>query len=418
LYFFYYYPLGVDVEAERRPWVTWALTATMTGLFLAAVPLAAHSDVSWWSHAYRPGFPSWWTPLSAVFLHASWMHLAGNLVYILVFAPALERALGRPLFLLLFLVCGYLGNLAQGALVLHTRPELAFQGVVGASGAISGVLGIFLLRFHFARLKLGYWAFLPLQGINRAGTVHVPLVVGLALWVLLQVLLALVHGTGSGTAYGAHLGGLITGLLVGGLLGQSAAGRRERLRVQIRRRRKAGDFLGALAGMERYLRLAGPDEETRLEHIRLLSLARRFGDAQRRYRELVEEWIRQGRIEEACELHLEARRANNFFLLGPDDQRRVAFWLEKSGRPVDASLLHQDFARTYTDHPEAGHSQARAATLLCKCGRRDDGIAALDEAIRLHPEAAWRSLLVAERERLRRGWSGPLRAGSGSGAGW
>lgn len=401
MYFFYYYPIGVDVPRARIPFVTWLLVFGLTAIFVLSVAFPQLTSIPWWAYGYRPATANLLTPLTACLLHATWMHLLGNLVYLWVFGPALERALGHLGLLIAFGGCGYLGNLAQGVVVLHWMPHNAYGMVVGASGAISGLLGLFLLRFYFARIRVAWWAFLPLQGINRTGTSHVPVAVALLLWVILQVALALVHSGSGGVAYGAHLGGLAVGVVLGASLGLSQRGRVERLMASANRARDAGNVHEAIGLLGRYLKEAPWDEAARLERARLLCARGQWGDAQQVYRAVIQDRLRAGDFEGACQLYLEARRGNASFVLSPRAQRRMAFWLEKSTRFAWASTAYLDYARFYAAQDGADVALARAATLmLTRVGDREEGLSMLQRAIDEHPRSPWRRMLEDELVRL------------------
>lgn len=400
VYFFYYYPIGVDVGRPRRAIATWSLILGMTGIFVLSVPLASRFDFPWFVYAYRPAELDFVTPLTACFLHGSWMHLLGNMLYLWVFGPSVEKGSGRLGLLVVFLVTGYLGNLAQGAVTLSWMPERAWDGVVGASGATSGLLGWFLLRYFYARVQLAYWVFLPLQGINRTGRVRLHVAFALLLWLLLQVVFALVDGGAGGTAYAAHLGGLGAGLVFGFLLGQVQQGRIEHLRVRADRCREQGQMHAAVGWMERYLQRVDPIETDWLDYARLLATTGDFGRAQGIYRELLLQRMEREEIGAALEIYLEGRRGNGSFVLAPRQQRLLAFWLEKSTRFSEAVRAYLDLARVYSDRPERGHALARAATLLLtRLNDRERGLEVLSEAIESFPHGAWRPLLEEEKRR-------------------
>jgi len=147
--------------------------------------------------------PFWSTLFTSMFLHAGWLHLGGNMLYLWIFGDNLERVMGHGRFLAFYLICGVAAGLAQ----------IAFSGPsnipsLGASGAISGVLGGYLLLFPRNRVRV----------LTRAGVASVPAVVVLGLWIVIQ----LISGIGSitqtaesgGVAYMAHIGGFVAGLLL------------------------------------------------------------------------------------------------------------------------------------------------------------------------------------------------------------
>ncbi|MFE6776167.1 rhomboid family intramembrane serine protease [Streptomyces sp. NPDC057702] len=140
-------------------------------------------------------------PLTALFVHGSWPHLLGNMLFLQVFGTLAEARMGRPRFLLCYLVTGYLA-LAGFALAYADSP----QPLVGASGAISGVLGAFLVLLPRARVTslLPFLFFLPLR---------FPAWLVLPFWCALQWLAARHGGPRPGVAYLAHLIGFGIGFL-------------------------------------------------------------------------------------------------------------------------------------------------------------------------------------------------------------
>ncbi|MEU3182879.1 rhomboid family intramembrane serine protease [Streptomyces sp. NPDC006923] len=141
------------------------------------------------------------TPLTALFVHGNWLHLLGNMLYLFVFGAMAEERMGRVQFTLFYLVVGYLALVAYAAVNAASDHTL-----VGASGAISGVLGAFLYLFPRARVTslFPFLLFLPLR---------FPAWIVLIFWFVLQWLAARSAGPGPGVAYLAHVVGFGTGLL-------------------------------------------------------------------------------------------------------------------------------------------------------------------------------------------------------------
>ncbi|MFE2045516.1 rhomboid family intramembrane serine protease [Streptomyces sp. NPDC059477] len=133
------------------------------------------------------------TPATALFVHGSWVHLLGNMLFLYVFGVMTEDRMGRVEFTLFYLGCGYLALLGYAA--AHADSD---QSLVGASGAISAVLGAFLCAFPRARVTslLPFLFFLPLR---------FPAWVVLPFWVALQWVAAGRAAQGPGVAYLAHL---------------------------------------------------------------------------------------------------------------------------------------------------------------------------------------------------------------------
>ncbi|MFF8605107.1 rhomboid family intramembrane serine protease [Streptomyces sp. NPDC015346] len=141
------------------------------------------------------------TPLTALFVHGSWLHLLGNMLFLHVFGAMAEERMGAVGFALFYLGCGYLALLGYAA--VHASSE---QTLVGASGAISGVLGAFLYLFPRSRVTSLYpfLFFLPLR---------FPAWIVLLFWFALQWLAARSAGPGPGVAYLAHVVGFAVGFL-------------------------------------------------------------------------------------------------------------------------------------------------------------------------------------------------------------
>jgi membrane associated rhomboid family serine protease len=146
------------------------------------------------------------TILTSMFLHGGFLHLGGNMLYLWIFGDNVEDTLGHTRFALLYLTSGLGAALAQTL----AGPASAIP-MVGASGAVSGVLGAYLLLFPYATIltlvTFGFfWRF-----------IHLPALVVLGLWILLQFLsgylsLGLSAETGGGVAFFAHIGGFFVGM--------------------------------------------------------------------------------------------------------------------------------------------------------------------------------------------------------------
>ncbi|WP_306325526.1 rhomboid family intramembrane serine protease [Streptomyces venezuelae] len=141
------------------------------------------------------------TPLTALFVHGSWLHLLGNMLFLYVFGAMAEERMGPVEFALFYLGAGYLALLGYAA--AHASSE---QTLVGASGAISGVLGAFLFLFPRSRVTslFPFLFFLPLR---------FPAWIVLVFWFVLQWLAARAAGAGPGVAYLAHVVGFAVGFL-------------------------------------------------------------------------------------------------------------------------------------------------------------------------------------------------------------
>ena len=144
------------------------------------------------------------TLVTSMFLHGGWIHLIGNMIYLLVFGKGVERALGSLRFLIFYLLCGIVAALTQAL----TDPAATLP-MVGASGAIAGVLGAYLVLYPFGQVFVFFWIIIFFR------VVAVPAILLLGFWFLMQLLSA--EGAGAsvgGVAVWAHVGGFIAGMIL------------------------------------------------------------------------------------------------------------------------------------------------------------------------------------------------------------
>jgi membrane associated rhomboid family serine protease len=204
------FPVGDDDTSRRSlPVVTYTLIALNVLFFLAELNGGENFIRQWAFIPRRFGenpvgdVP---TIFSAMFMHGGWLHLGGNMLYLWIFGDNIEDEFGPVKFLIFYLVCGIAATFAQ----YFVMPQSGIPNV-GASGAIAGILGGYLLLFPHARVRV-------LMG-NQI--VALPALMVLGLWIVLQVF----SGAGSvaqtsqtqdsgGIAYMAHVGGFVAGFVL------------------------------------------------------------------------------------------------------------------------------------------------------------------------------------------------------------
>ena len=216
-------PLKDDTPSSGRPYVTLSLIAACCGVFLwqrsldfgqarrvvdalGAIPAVLTTDarlppdLQW--------IPRYGTSISSMFLHGGWMHLLGNMLFLWIYGDNVEGGLGHLRFLLFYLICGIAAVTAQAL----GDPGSPYP-IIGASGAISGVLGAYLLLFPRARVLT--LVLLPFF----VTTLRIPAMLLLLLWFAAQLLGDFTaSGPGANVAFGAHIGGFLAGMLLVPLL--------------------------------------------------------------------------------------------------------------------------------------------------------------------------------------------------------
>ncbi len=174
----------------------------LDGLVQRLRDAAAHHPYSSWG--LIPSDPKPLAFLTCMFVHAGWLHLLGNMLFFYLTGPFLEDAFGRPLFAALYVASGIVASLVFIAAFPHSTAPL-----IGASGAIAGLMGAFLVRFVHRKVRFFFFYFMF---VFRTGTVDLPAWLVLPLWFLEQLLFAGLTRE-SGVAYRAHVGGFAFGFL-------------------------------------------------------------------------------------------------------------------------------------------------------------------------------------------------------------
>lgn len=170
--------------------------------------------------------PAWVTIFTSMFMHGSWMHIIGNMWFLWIFGNNIEDIMGKGKFLAFYLVSGVVAALSQAFLNADSLVPM-----VGASGAVAGVLGAYLVCYPGSRVICLITAFI-------ITTIEVPAFIVLGMWFVLQVLSGVValgpHAPTGGVAYAAHVGGFVFGMLLGRPLGGDPERRGPRSRYDTR----------------------------------------------------------------------------------------------------------------------------------------------------------------------------------------
>lgn len=220
-----------DRHKSGPRWVTLLVVVTCVACFTGLSLLSPADAMAWvmrWglvpAHLFDGGGdlwqrvldPDWIRLLTALFIHVAWLHLLTNLLFLVIFGLPAEQALGSRRFLLLFVLGGIAANLV-GALSLAS----AHAPIIGCSGAVSAVVGVYLVLFPRARLGV----VLPLGVFMEFVRVPAPFLIGL--WVLLQLLFTYVGASFGAVVWWSHIAGFLFGVLFA-LVSRHAVTRRRR----------------------------------------------------------------------------------------------------------------------------------------------------------------------------------------------
>jgi membrane associated rhomboid family serine protease len=209
-------PLYDDTPRDRTPVATFGLVAACCAVYLwqAGLPPRASEDATimygmvpavLFGHARLPAYlhavPPWMTIYTSMFMHGGLIHLLGNMLYLWIFGRGVEHTVGPLRFVIFYLVCGTVAALTQA----QVDPE-SHVPMIGASGAIAGVLGAYLLLNPRGNVAVLFWIIIIVR------IVAVPAVFLLGIWFFMQLLSALSTEGEPGVAVWAHVGGFLAGM--------------------------------------------------------------------------------------------------------------------------------------------------------------------------------------------------------------
>jgi rhomboid family protein len=209
--------LPIPTHEEFRSWgpravVVWTLVVLNAAVFLVTL---SRSVTYLHRFGFVPASPTLTTAMTSMFMHGGWLHLIGNVFFLVIFGKPVEHAIGAVRFALGYLLAGLAATALHAALTV--TPAIP---VVGASGAISGVVGMFLAIFPRAPVDLHlYLGWAHVKTWRSSG------LVATGVWFFEQLALALITSAargGGGIAFWAHVGGFLAGVALGFLANRLA----------------------------------------------------------------------------------------------------------------------------------------------------------------------------------------------------
>ncbi|MDD5528958.1 MAG: rhomboid family intramembrane serine protease [bacterium] len=204
------FPLRTDIKSKSFPFFTYFLILVNTFLFVYSFFMPGGFEITLKKYGCIPyeliygkdiapyaSFPVYLTTITSMFFHASWTHLLGNMLFLFVFGKNIEDWFGHWKFLGFYIACGVAASIVQ--ILLSPLSKIP---MVGASGAIAGVMGAYFLLYPLSRVS----TWVPILVID------VPAFLFLGIWIILQILSSTGGPGGSPIAFFAHIGGFFIGL--------------------------------------------------------------------------------------------------------------------------------------------------------------------------------------------------------------
>ncbi|MEM9351302.1 MAG: rhomboid family intramembrane serine protease [Pseudomonadota bacterium] len=204
------FPIRDHNPSDKLPFVTYALILINSVVFLSYLPLFGDEDQLFFFFQDYGLVPAEFTAgqnmggvFTSMFLHGGWMHIIGNMLFLWIFGDNMEDAFGHVGFLIFYLASGVAAGVAQVAV----NPD-SFVPMVGASGAIAGVMGGYLLLYPRAKVDILFFFIIIFR------IVPIPAWVMLGLWFGFQIIAGVAdQAAGGGVAYWAHAGGFVAGFI-------------------------------------------------------------------------------------------------------------------------------------------------------------------------------------------------------------
>lgn len=321
------------------------------------------------------------TMLTHMFLHGSWDHVLGNMLGLYLFGPHVEEALGRVEYLLFYVSSGIAAGLLHLIIAATLLPGAANVPLVGASGAIFGVLGLFAVRFWRAKVRVLLF-------------LKVPAIWAMCAFALLQVFQGVVAVTNGGhsdnTANWAHVGGFLFGLLIAVPLKMREDSRREYALEDAESAVARGDLDKAAAHFRAVLTASPEDAATHLSLARVAIPLRQGEAAYRHLQEAIRIYLQAGDSLAVARAYAEAIGGFESFPLPPAILQRVGSACEETRQ---YALAQHALAELCRDHPEAREAEMGLLRLgklhLQKLGQPENAVGIFAEFLRLYPQSEW-----------------------------
>jgi len=218
-------PLRDDIDSETYPFVNWALIAINAYIFYLELKAGKSTGlqhfINKWGvipvHLFHDPKIYWYSLVTAAFVHGGWMHIIGNMLFLYIFGRNVEDRMGHLKYLIFYLLVGMIANGTQAYLSATSKLPL-----VGASGAIAGVLGCYFFYYPYARIM----TLITFGFFTRI--IEVPAFIFLGIWFLLQTLNSTaflaaqssIHQATGGVAWIAHASGFVAGLIMAPFFGE------------------------------------------------------------------------------------------------------------------------------------------------------------------------------------------------------
>jgi len=335
------------------------------------------------------GFYTWFT---SMFLHADFFsHLLWNMCFLWLFGSMLEDALGRLKFSLIYLTSGLAACLAHAGIIALFLPSLSSTPLIGASGAIAGLLGVFAIRFYKNKISIAYFVFILFY--VRWGIFEITSLLFLSLWIGRELLSGLMQlgGLASQVAHWAHIGGFLFGMVVALIFRLKDDAKAEYLTEEAASWSRMGIHAGASSRYEKLIE-NDPEEGSHYQELAKSMLFSESGEKVRiieNYKKAIECYLKTQRRQETFNAYQELCDAYSDVVLEPKIQLSMASLSEGNYQYQLAVESYRKLIDKYPDSKEAEKAMFRLAHVYLKMGLTEEADIAWEQFIGKYPRSQW-----------------------------
>jgi membrane associated rhomboid family serine protease len=319
-------PVGTNLRLKKIPYATIGLLFVNWCVYVFTHGLYYKTEFVIWRYFYLlPGEAYPWQLVTSMFFHIDFWHVFGNSIFLGVFGIFVEDKVGWKQYLFLYFLTGIAAGLVHSAMTgLFMRDELLNPGL-GASGAIAGIMGVFLYRCYYAKVRILLFFFIPLQ---------VPAWLLLGFFFLRDFTggIAAIKGIHQNTAFWAHVGGFLGGFATSKYLKYEGQAKREKLEHTVRKRLDTHE--GFAEGMMAAEELIQTDAENPYLHLKMAQAKSRGGNSKEgkeHYEKTLQLMLETDR-EKAVEVFVEYWK-KYLTVMEPRYQVRISRLLNRAGHP-------------------------------------------------------------------------------------
>jgi membrane associated rhomboid family serine protease len=381
-------PDKTDTNGARFvPYVTLAIIAINV-----AVTVFTRRDLYYYSEVYVSSYgliPATLRPgalFTSAFIHDGYVHLTMNMALLYVFGSQVELVMGKLEYVMFYIGACFAASLTHVAIVYATLPPYySTQPVVGASGAVAGVMGFYAVRFHRREFALG--------------GARIPALLLIMLWLILQLGMGIlglyrdeILGIGlKQVGYWSHLGGFAFGIIVALAANMALEGEREYLLDEARANCEDGNLLEAVQNHETLLKHDPTDAHSHAECGRLWALLEEEAESLRCFQVAIEIYISQGKEKQALGVADDMKGFWRKSAISPATGFRLGVYLAEAGQTELALRTLERVASDSPDSPEAEMSLLKIGQLqLSALDDPQKAESTLKRFLERYPESRWR----------------------------